>query len=65
MRGVVRMARTRYPSLPIQRPLAGEVRSHPLSRARVTEKASERRPGPLVSLIRSLMGIFVFCCSGS
>ncbi len=65
MRGVVRMAGGRIPSSPIQRRLAGEVRSHPLSRARVMEKASLRRPGPLVSLIRSLIGICVpdFCGS--
>jgi len=57
MRGVVLILRVRYPSSPIQRLLAGEVRSLPLSRVRVMEKASLSRPGPLVSLIRSLIGI--------
>ena len=52
MRGVISMFLARKPSSPIHKPEAGEVRSQPLSRARVMPKASARRPGPLVRRIK-------------
>jgi hypothetical protein len=53
IRGVTQSSFARKPSLPSHKLERGEVRSHPLSRARVIPNASARRPGPLVSFGRS------------